>query len=733
MQADEFARRFFIAPLPQIQAIGYGDEFTDSFRPIAKSFTCFLKICQRTVLFLLTATVLSAPWLFGSALPLFQFGFAISLCISIWLCLLTSWRAEHHTILGAPVCLLFLAVLLGGAQLIPLSSDLHKSLSSQSLEWWQSLSGTASSSRMYPLSVYPAGTRGDLALLALPAAALVITALKFKRLEVAPWLLGLIAFNGAAFAIFGVVQQLTSPDKLYWSVDLEQGGVPFAAFVNRNHAAAYLNLCLACGLGFLIWVRERPKVGGAFDILDRGTQLILAVLFTAACAAGVILSLSRGGAVASLCAAVALLVLAPRLRQDAGYRNTIISAVTMGLLVAVWLGGGSALGERFQNLRQQSVSTRGRLQHWQDAMHAIPDFWVAGSGLGTYRYAYQPYEQRFVDGWFYHAENQFLEALVEGGLPGLLLVLALMAFVLRRAVRGLRAANSPFGYGVGVACVFGLVATMVHAAADFNLYLPAVSILVALLAGLSLCLPVSPNEPRPAMRRSFVFGIVPLVLMSVWSTWNGWELHRIADIDTTIRSIGEVSTDVRLDPKWVEEKSQQLKQRLQNRPDDAEAQVSYAEFLIAAFHSNLYDQLRIEAETAHDEATLWKIADPLSLHEKYHRHPNPDEFLGALRINPGVRELLQPAFDTLQSASENGPLLARAHTLLARLSFVFEPDASEIEHGQAPCGFADSIQPPCFNWGFWIFLRSAMNGDLNDGESVSMLRASTIELLLAPV
>ncbi len=467
----------------------------------------FFQTCRHLTLILFAAIILLAPWLFGGALPLHQATLAAGLCVALWLCLIGFLHRDQRGMLGWPIWLMLLVLLLGGLQLWPLSSELHRTLASRSYAWWHAYSGTGESASeleplRFPVSVYPAGTRADLALLGIPAAALAITLLRFRKLDEVPWLLGLVAANGAAFAIFGIVQKLTSPDKLYGLVALEQGGVPFAAFVNRNHAAAYLNLCLACALGFLIWVRERPKVGGVFDSLDRGTQLLLAFVFAAACGAGVILSLSRGAAVASLGGAIALLILAPRMREDPGYRNTILAAVCMGLAVAFWLGGGSALGERFHDLTQTTEGTRGRWEHWRDASQAIPDFWKTGSGLGTYRYVYQPYEHRYVDGWFYHAENQYLEAVIEAGVPGLILVVAMISLLLWRMVQGLRETHSPLGYGVGVACVYGLVATLIHAVSDFNLYMPANAILAAVLAGLGYGLVDTRANHHEALGRS---------------------------------------------------------------------------------------------------------------------------------------------------------------------------------------------------------------------------------------
>jgi hypothetical protein len=62
-----------------------------------------------------------------------------------------------------------------------------------------------------------------------------------------------VALNGAALAFFGLVQQLTWNGQLFWSIPLTRGGAPFASYVNRNNAAGFLNMCLACAVGLTVW------------------------------------------------------------------------------------------------------------------------------------------------------------------------------------------------------------------------------------------------------------------------------------------------------------------------------------------------------------------------------------------------------------------------------------------------------------------------------------------------
>ena len=121
--------------------------------------------------------------------------------------------------------------------------------------------------------------------------------------------------------------------------------------------------------------------------------------------------------------------------------------------------------------------------NWADGWRAAEDLLPAGSGLGTYRYIYRAYQQQPYDVWYYHAENQYLQALVEAGLPGLGLLLAVLGLVALACWRLLQHAPDAATYALGVAGTFALSSQAIHAVFDFGLYLPANMLLLALICG----------------------------------------------------------------------------------------------------------------------------------------------------------------------------------------------------------------------------------------------------------
>ena len=364
----------------------------------------------------------------------------------------------------------------------------------------------------FAISLYPASTRRDVYLLALGSAAFLLGVTVFAG-RVAFFVAGVVvALNGAALSFFGLVQQLTWNGQLYGSVPLTGGGVPFASYVNRNNASGFLNICLGCaialsawllsrhaarggpendrqaslGIGQNLWAAVRRLFGRMLWALSQLDAATLASLTAAACiAAGILCSLSRGGTVAMIGAAVISFGFASLAGQKRPARmSAVILCAAAACLLVAYLGRSATVTQRLATIFDEpTLQAGGRLVNWKDGWRAAKDLLPVGSGLGTYRYAYRAYQQRPYDLWYYHAENQYLEALVEAGLPGLCLLLTMIGLVALACWRLLKRAPDPATYALGLAGTFALSSQAIHAAFDFGLYLPANMLLLALVCG----------------------------------------------------------------------------------------------------------------------------------------------------------------------------------------------------------------------------------------------------------
>jgi tetratricopeptide (TPR) repeat protein len=156
------------------------------------------------------------------------------------------------------------------------------------------------------------------------------------------------------------------------------------------------------------------------------------------------------------------------------------------------------------NGRLFSLSGNGRSEHWHTAWQQASSHPLLGGGAGTYDEFW--FQHRRLDTTVHDAHSLYLETLAELGPPGLLL-LALVLAVPLAAVR--RARSSPLA---AVACA-GYVAYLLHAAADWDWEMPAVT-LAALFCGIALLAAArrqgAPRSLRPGLRLTVLGGIAGL-------------------------------------------------------------------------------------------------------------------------------------------------------------------------------------------------------------------------------
>ncbi len=673
-------------------------------------------------------------WLLGGVQAETQFWlFVVAGCamLACWgICLGRAMSGYPLPIVLVPLAL---AVVMGVLQTISLPAPVHRWISPRTLRWWQDLNPTATAASetadngSNPVSLYPTATRRELSLLALAVSAFVLGAtvlagrIPFSIAGVA------IAINGAALAFFGLAQQLTWNGLLFWSIPLTGGGVPFASYVNRNNAAGFLNMCLACAIALSVWgivhvadhARRGPSVernpfrsGGLDSALGKtlhvaatfGTKLLLILarlnaatvtgLIAAGCiAAGVFCSLSRGGTLAMLGAAIITLLaaaLAGRWRR--GWLGPMLVAGVAACLLVGYVGKGDSVKQRLATLLDESArQSEGRLVNWQDGWLAAGDLLPAGSGLGTYRYIYRAYQQQANSVWFYHAENQYLQALVEAGLPGLGLLLAALGLVARACWRLLQRAPDAATYALGVAGTFALSSQAIHAVFDFGLYLPANMLLLALICG-AVCGRAARIEghlerssdgsvrwpvllvalpPLRPLAASCCVALAGLLLLG------GMEARRAVAVEAALADARQLDL---LRPHSVAALDRCLSRFAVGSADgvqDVEAQLKLAQVWTHRMRVGLVDAIRQDAAAGTPESALWSATDTTNLHGRLQQWSAQKRTAEAaeLRRAPCVLENLPHAIRHLQRARDLCPLLPEIHLLLAQLTVLAAADA----------------------------------------------------------
>lgn len=133
-------------------------------------------------------------------------------------------------------------------------------------------------------------------------------------------------------------------------------------------------------------------------------------------------------------------------------------AISPVLFAVVWKLGGF-----------ETYFLDGRWVMTQNTWIAIKDHWLLGSGLGSFETTYPLYEATEQIGLLYthHAHNDILELILETGLPGLFLLIAVLVMVMRNFDRSL----------FTQACIFAIFIVVLHSSVDYPLRTMAIGII----------------------------------------------------------------------------------------------------------------------------------------------------------------------------------------------------------------------------------------------------------------
>lgn len=249
-------------------------------------------------------------------------------------------------------------------------------------------------------------------------------------------------------------------------------------FVNRDHYAALLEGILGPALGLVFATVATAGWKQWFQGRDPAWT-IAALAVAAACGLGVVFSFSRMGVI--VVAVMTLVTLVGAMRRQRLVALLVGGGVLSGVLLAGAVGL-RGLPERFSQL----IAERGdpfRVAVWLDSLDTAAGHLWTGSGLGTFAFAFrrsEPYlPLKFID----HAHSEYLELLVELGLPATLFLLSGGLYLLFDTVRQACLVDDAQARWLAFGCLLGVAGILLHSAVDFPLRMPAVAALVALLFG----------------------------------------------------------------------------------------------------------------------------------------------------------------------------------------------------------------------------------------------------------
>jgi putative inorganic carbon (hco3(-)) transporter len=137
---------------------------------------------------------------------------------------------------------------------------------------------------------------------------------------------------------------------------------------------------------------------------------------------------------------------------------------------------------------------------FQKNVDILHDFWLTGSGTGSYYSIFPNYRDNQSFNFYDFAHNDFLQTGIEYGLIGSLFfgLIALLSFI--KAIQAQKQRHTAILKGMGFAAMMGIMSITIHSSTDFNLQIPANALLFTLLCAMA-CIASSMEQQEHRSKR----------------------------------------------------------------------------------------------------------------------------------------------------------------------------------------------------------------------------------------
>jgi O-antigen ligase len=275
-----------------------------------------------------------------------------------------------------------------------------------------------------------------------------------------------MAWFGAAYAMFAVIQGFTSEGSIFWRIKPHSGNA-YGTYVNHNHYAGLIELLLPLALVL------------AFSGSVRGGKRILLVFAATLMAASVFLCQSRGGMFAVIVETLFLAIFWMRRFSPRKSAAVFVAFCLVTALLLAWVAP-QQVGSRMTDVRDPA-----RWLIHRDSWRMFAAHPFLGTGFGTFATAFPRYRV-FYDGFFInYAHDDYLQILLETGLAGFAVAVWFLVVLYREGLRKLRPAKVFPSALISTAALASCSGLLAHSFTDFNLHIPANAALFYVMCALA--------------------------------------------------------------------------------------------------------------------------------------------------------------------------------------------------------------------------------------------------------
>ena len=424
--------------------------------------------CERLIKWGIIFLIVFTPLAFGTVhlRPITLMELIVLFLTLIWLIKLTVQFKIVKTPLNLPIIIfLFLIV----SQILPLPFSLIKLLSPNTCVLYKTYGGSLNWSSV---SIYTYATKSEIFKFLTYVCVFFLVANNIKEKRQIEHLAITIIIVGFFMAILGIIQGISH--KNVWFPQLTQAGHSFGPYVNKNHFAGYMEMCIPLSLGFLTAYFTHFRKEHWRKLIEKEPQIakfILLTFVTITLVGSLFFSLSRGGIVSFLLSMVFLLDLFLIRKENKGIKILIVF-LTVSAIFLIWLGIDPIIARLSSLLTPyETIMPRGKV--WEDSYQIIKDFPILGTGLGTYQYIFPKYKNKTGIGLYEHAHNDYIEYLSDTGILGTLFLFGAIAYFLIKCLKIWRRRHYPYVLGLCLGGIIGTVSILFYSFVDFNLHVPA--------------------------------------------------------------------------------------------------------------------------------------------------------------------------------------------------------------------------------------------------------------------
>ncbi len=308
------------------------------------------------------------------------------------------------------------------------------------------------------------------------------------------YLLLAIALGGTIQATLSIATALGD-----WYTSLNTSGEIFTgaisgSFVNYNHFAAYLNMCIVALTGLIFFSRMEINNEHRNSRRSYKTPMwqVHYSIYFAILIAAMIMTHSRAGAMALLLAFIFAFLL---ILSNPVYRKKYLRAFNglwvIAFIIVLWTGYGFLVSE-LKNTSSEYVLRWDMLQlSWK----VLEDFWLLGVGAGNYTALIPLYETSFFGFYIDHAHNDYIELLVEQGVLGFAIYFWMIVYALFYAIKTIRNIDRLSYKTYALVGFMGCLTMLFHGFIDFNFQIPSNTVYFFVFLALALLRPSHYRQP----------------------------------------------------------------------------------------------------------------------------------------------------------------------------------------------------------------------------------------------